>query len=364
MSARVNLVARSGQAGSFGRRDRGGVAIPQAESHAVDAVVPVHNAPALVRRCLESVLAQVGARLGELVVVDDASDAETVALLASLRHPKLRVVRSEKNLGYGGSVNLGVASCRAPLVLQLNSDVAAHDDFLAPMLAALAADPHLAALNPAGNTYRRYDLARYAPRNGCVVSNHLSGYAFLIRRGVFEAVGGFDPEFGLGYFEDTDLSRRILRAGHWLGVHPDAALHHESHGSFSLRPERRAVLEANRIRYHERWPAARRQVLLATRDERGSALPPSLVAEAWNVLDGGGGIWWVSPEPPRELLGLGMRGDRMGMARGARRLRKQRGDPWKRFRELWLTGGAPAVPVALLRAVARSASVEIRNWER
>ena len=309
-------------------------------------------------------LAQIGERLGELVVVDDASDAETVAMLASLRHPKLRVVRNERNLGYGGSLNRGITSCRAPLVLQLNSDVAAHDDFLAPLVAALDADPRLAALNPAGNTYRRYDLDRYARRSGCVVSNHLSGYAFLIRRSVFEALGGFDPAFGLGYFEDTDLSRRILAAGHWIGVHPDASLHHESHGSFSLRPERRAVLEANRIRYHERWPAARRQVLLATRTDRGSALPAWLVAEAWRVLDGGGSIWWVSPGSPREMLGLGMRGDRMGVARGARRLWKQRGDPWKRFRELWVTDAAPAIPVALLRAVARSAAVVIRDWER
>lgn len=161
---------------------------------AVDAVVPVHNAPALARRCIESVLAHIGAGLGELVVVDDASDAETQQLLVSLAHPRLRVVRSERNLGYGGAVNLGLAQCRAPLVLQLNSDVETRDDFLAPLGAAIP-------------------------------TNHLSGYAFLIRRSVFDAVGGFDPAYGRGYFEDTDLSRRILRTGAWLGVHPDTDLH-------------------------------------------------------------------------------------------------------------------------------------------
>ncbi len=327
-------------------------------------MVPVHNAPALVRRCLESVLAQAGHRLGELVVVDDASDVQTQQELASLAHPKLRVLRSERNLGYGGSVNLGVASCRAPLVLQLNSDVAAHDDFLGPLVAALDAEPRLAAVNPAGNTYHRHELSRYAKRGPCVVTNQLSGYAFLIRRSVFEAAGGFDPAFGLGYFEDTDLSRRIVRAGHWLGVHPDTALHHESHGSFAHRPERRAVLEANRLRYHERWPAARRQVLLATRSARSSELPSSLIDEAWGVLDAGGGIWWVSPESPRELLALGMRGERMGILRGARRLRKVRGDPFKRFTELWLSADVPRMPAALLRAAARSAEIETRSWER
>jgi GT2 family glycosyltransferase len=330
----------------------------------VDAVVPVYNAAPLVRRCIETALAHIGDRLGELVAVDDASDAETVAMLASLHHPKLRVVRNEQNIGYGGSVNRGIFSCRAPYVLQLNSDIAAHDDFLAPLIDALDTDPKLAGVSPAGNTYDRYGLDNYARRSGCVVTNHLSGYAFLIRRSVFEGLGGFDPLYGRGYFEDTDLSRRILRAGHWLGVHPGATLHHESHGTFSARTERRAWLDTNRLHYHARWPSARRQVLLATRDPRGSALPSALVDEAWNVLDGGGAIWWVSPSAPRELLGLGMRGARMGLLRGVRRMRKEHSDPWKRFRELWITPDAPAAPVAVMRAYAHSTGIQVLRWDR
>jgi hypothetical protein len=54
----------------------------------------------------------------------------------------------------------------------------------------------------------------------------------------------------------------------------------------------------------------------------------------------------------------------MGIARGVRRIRKQRGDPWKRFRELWLTDDAPALPAMLLRAVARGAVLETRIWAR
>ncbi len=333
-----------------------------AETPTVDAVIPVHNAPDLVRACIESVLEHIGHLLGTLVAVDDASDAPTVALLAGLSHPKLRVVRTDRNLGYGGAVNLGVASCRAPLVLQLNSDVAASNDFLSPLVAALDADPRLAGLNPAGNSYRRYDLERYAKRVGCVVSNHLAGYAFLIRRGVFETLGGFDPMFGRGYFEDSDLTRRILRAGHWVGVHPGTSLHHESHGSFSKRPERSELLESNRVKYHERWPEARRHVLIASRASRPADLPPGLVERAWAVLEGGGSIWWVSPDSPRELLSLGMRGDRMGLARGAMRFRRQRNDPWKRMTELWTVAGAPFLPVALLELAARAAEIEPETW--
>ena len=166
-------------------------------------MVPVHNAPELVRRCIDSMLAHVGEQLGALVVVDDASAAETVAMLASLPHPKLRVVRTEEDLGFS---------------------------------------------------------------------------------------------------EDTDLSRRMLRTGSWLGVHPDTALHHETHGSFWLRPARRPVLEANRLLGHERWPAARR-------------------------------------------------------------LRKKRRDPFMRFPELWLSADAPRFSASMPRAVARSAAIETRLWE-
>jgi hypothetical protein len=87
-----------------------------------------------------------------------------------------------------------------------------------------------------------------------------------------------------------------------------------------------------------------------------------MVDEAWGVLDDGGGIWWVSPEAPRELLALGMRGDRMGRARGARRIRKQRRDPFKRFTELWMAGDTPRLPAWMLRAAARSVAIETRRW--
>ena len=333
------------------------------ETASVDAVVPVHNAPQLVRRCIESVLAHVGHRLGTLVAVDDASDAPTSELLRSIVHPQLRIVRTDRNLGYGGAVNLGVASCRAPLVLQLNSDVEASDDFLSPLVAALAADPKLAGLNPGGNTYRRYDPARYVKRGGCLVTNHLDGYAFLIRRAVFEELDGFDPKFGRGYFEDSDLTRRILRAGHWVGVHPGTALHHLSHGSFSSPAERVALLERNRVHYLERWPAARQNVLLASRAARPADLPKPLVEKAWSVLDGGGKIWWLSPEAPRELLSLGMRGDRMGLRRGVHRLRRQqRRGPSRHVTALWIVDDAPRLPVALLRRAARAVGVEPEIW--
>jgi hypothetical protein len=57
-----------------------------------------------------------------------------------------------------------------------------------------------------------------------------------------------------------------------------------------------------------------------------------------------------------------MRGDRMGLARGALRFRRQRNDRWKRMTELWIVADAPRLPVALLRLAARRAEIEPELW--
>jgi hypothetical protein len=49
--------------------------------------------------------------------------------------------------------------------------------------------------------------------------------------------------------------------------------------------------------------------------------------------------------------------------RGARRLRKQRADPIKRFTDLWLSADVPPIPASMLRAAARSIAIETRRWE-
>ena len=48
---------------------------------------------------------------------------------------------------------------------------------------------------------------------GYVATYRFQGYAYLVRRDLFVAIGGFDAQFGLGYFEDTDLGRRLVQQG-------------------------------------------------------------------------------------------------------------------------------------------------------
>ena len=171
-------------------------------------------------------------------------------------------------------MNLGVASCRAPLVLQLNSDVEARDDFLAPL--------------------RRRARRRSAPRGAESRRQHLSS---LRPRALREArrLRRVESPLGLRVPDPPQRLRRgraasTRRSGSATSRTPTsrAASCAPGTGSACTRTRRCTTRATARsrcdpsdarcsrrtaLRYHERWPAARRQVLLATRSARGSELP-------------------------------------------------------------------------------------------
>ena len=54
----------------------------------------------------------------------------------------------------------------------------------------------------------------------------LSGFCLLMKRAVYETIGGLDERFGLGFFDDDDLAERARRAGFELAVAHDLFVHH------------------------------------------------------------------------------------------------------------------------------------------
>ena len=127
----------------------------------VDVVIPVYNAPALTKRCIDSVVTHLGQSIRTIYVQDDASDAETGAMLDGLSYQQLHIHHAPENQGYGKSVNEAVARSDADLVLVLNSDTAVYENFLPLLCEAFAIDAELAVISPAQDSFAKYDLARY-----------------------------------------------------------------------------------------------------------------------------------------------------------------------------------------------------------
>ena len=255
----------------------------------VSIVIPAHNHLAMTTNCIERTLATCsGRRDVEIIVVDDASP-EPLASLAALDE-RVQVVRTEANLGFAGACNLGAAQARGQFLIFLNNDTEPQDGWLAAMLRCAGENQTVGivgcrllyadeTVQHAGIAFSQADgeprhIYRGFPGNhpAVVQTRHLqavTGACLLIRRTVFETLGGFDSTYENG-FEDVDLCLRAVQAGHAVIYSGEAAVSHLE--AVSRRPDSSAPAGAeshNRSKFAERWAGAirRDEVSLYAEDE-------------------------------------------------------------------------------------------------
>jgi GT2 family glycosyltransferase len=226
----------------------------QPEGHPrVSIIVPLFNRVDLTARCLESISEHSEPGLYEVVLVDNGSTDGTAELLRCLEG-NVKVVVNERNLGFATACNQGAEMAATDNLLFLNNDVEAKPGWLAPLLALFDADPGVAAVgsrllfpngtiqhagvallhDPAAPVPLRAFHMHYGQAADFPDANTrsevqvLTAACLLVRRGVFESVGGFDTHYWNGC-EDVDLCLKIGAKGWTLVYEPRSCLvHHES----------------------------------------------------------------------------------------------------------------------------------------
>src|SRR4051794_11473448 len=219
----------------------------------VTAAVVSWNTRELLARCLRSLDG-----IEDVWVVDNAS-ADGSAEMVRAEFPDVRLVASERNLGFGAAVNRVAAQTRSEWLLIANADVALEPGALGALLAAAGADPGAGALAPRlvlpdGSTQHsvfsfptvpfttafNLGLARVVPGLGdrLALIGHWDaerarrvpwavGALLLVRRAAWDAAGGFDERQWM-YAEDLDLGWRLHGAGWATRYVPEARVLHES----------------------------------------------------------------------------------------------------------------------------------------
>ena len=188
----------------------------------VSFVVPVHNGAACVREALESILAQADGRSMEIIVVEDASQDDSSAVLQRLAEIwPLRIVAGEGR-GAAAASNTGVRAARFPIICQVDQDVVLRPGWMRLLTAALE-DPTVGAAqgyyasDPGATLCARamgLDLEqRYRAIKGPETTHVCTGNS-AYRADALRRIGYFDE--GLGYGYDNDLSYRLRAAGYRL----------------------------------------------------------------------------------------------------------------------------------------------------
>jgi len=178
----------------------------------ISVVIPAYNAEQYIRMAIESCLRQTYAPI-EIIVVDDGSTDGTAAVAESLSSP-VRVVHLPENMGLSTARNRGVQASTGDWVALLDADDWYFPDKL-ERLRRCALENRQAALIYSGFRIIAVDGSE---GDGLFISpsellpmlryrNRMNVSSVMMRRDVFDALGGFDPK--LRAAEDWDLWLRI-----------------------------------------------------------------------------------------------------------------------------------------------------------
>lgn len=255
----------------------------------VSVVIVNWNTGNLLGDCLQSMsrVDLTGTELREVVVVDNASSDGSLAGVDGQRLP-LIVVKNHANLGFAAACNQGARLGSGQYLLFLNPDTRLFVNSLRVPLEFLSRTENAAVgicgirlLDDSGHTTRHcarfprlshyvskaFGLDRLLPGPVTCQSmkewdheserevDQVIGAFFLVRRNLFEALGGFDERFFV-YFEEVDFSLRAHRAG-WKTVYlAGATAYHKGHGSSEKVAARRLFYSLrSRLLYSlKNWP--------------------------------------------------------------------------------------------------------------
>ena len=237
------------------------------------------NTRKLLRNCLESVVRTVHGLTYEIIVVDNASTDDSVAMLQA-EYPQARVIANERNRGFGAANNQAFAVMTGRYALLLNTDAVLTDNAVGEMFSFM--ENHLEAgmccgqlLNADGSKQNSiasfpslltlltnmslleylfpgtYPSKRYAHAGPIAVDSGV-GACLMVRRAAMDAVGWFDERYFF-FFEETDWAYRMQRGG-WKVYHvPTARIYHLQ--GQSIGPEIGSRVEFYRARYQffQKW---------------------------------------------------------------------------------------------------------------
>lgn len=187
----------------------------------VSAVIPAWNAAETIGRALDSILAQTWGEV-EIVVVDDGSTDDTPQLIAR-DYSQVKLIIQE-NSGPCVARNKGAFASSGELIAFLDSDDEWTPDKLEVQVAAMQAHPEIDMLGT--NGWRTVGEMRYAamppwPPGRKLMratiadvfsERHPMANSIVVKRKVFEALGGFDTQ--QERFEDLDFMCRVMDEGY------------------------------------------------------------------------------------------------------------------------------------------------------
>jgi hypothetical protein len=212
----------------------------------VSIVIVSYNSRRYIDTCIQS-LQQNLPRDVEIIVLDNASIDGSAAYLAD-HYPSVKLISNPINIGFAAGNNRACEDIRGEFIVFINPDTRVTSGWLEPLINTMQSDPQVGLatpkillmsdpnlINTCGNSVHLTGLTLCRGINQPSETrefaqtseiNAISGAGFVIRRTLFEHLGGFD-ELMFTYMEDTDLSLRAQQMGYKCVYVPNSVIYHD-----------------------------------------------------------------------------------------------------------------------------------------
>ncbi|MFX1569939.1 MAG: glycosyltransferase family 2 protein [Promethearchaeota archaeon] len=219
----------------------------QITTPSISIIIPTYNGAFCLKKNLDSIKRLNSLKRIEVVIIDNMSTDSTIKTIKSFEKDiKIKLIKNPKNEGFAGACNSGAVKSNGDFLFITNQDVLFPPDFF-EKLNQIYKDfklNHEIVISPAlvfetgrihyfgaknhflGFSYTP-EVDEELPKNKIIkLTQRLSGGTLFIKKDLFLKMGGFYKKFFM-YYEDTDLSLRLLRNGYKIYTTNDPFLIHQ-----------------------------------------------------------------------------------------------------------------------------------------
>lgn len=252
--------------------------VPVTDEPVVSIVIPVYNGWRMNYRCVKSIIENTRDITYEIILADDCSVDETKECTQKIKN--VVHLYNKVNLGFLKNCNNAAKSARGEFILFLNSDTEVQPDWLSPLVDIMRSDEQIGMtgskliypngiLQEAGGiiwndatgwNYGKNQHPDSPEYNYVKEVDYISGASIMIRRPLWEEIGGFDELYTPAYCEDSDLAFSVRNRGYKVVYQPLSEVVHlesVSHGKEKEPVEGKLSIDAVRIlnqkKFFEKW---------------------------------------------------------------------------------------------------------------
>ena len=222
----------------------------------VSVVIVTYNSEKYIKSCLKSVINSHRVNIEDIILVDNASQDNTVRIARETfgKDSRVKIIQLGKNLGFPYASNIGIANTHSKYIVLVNPDVVVDPYCFYSLLSTMSKDERIAAsqpkiLHPGGYIDgvggimdflgHGFHIGKFEKDIGQYDKPREILYACfacaMIRRGVYLRLGGMDPRYFL-YNEDLDFCWRSWLAGYRVVYVPEAVAYHIGQHATSKLP--------------------------------------------------------------------------------------------------------------------------------